>query len=95
MIVPQDLTIIVTVRKRAEWFSMGTTSRSRSPAKLQYEPRIHTVQHGYYDIVACATKYGRLALLVLTETPFSPQNLEPVSSLNFGTSFHSCHSCHS
>ena len=26
--------------------SVGT-SRSRPPVKLQYEPRIHTVQHGY------------------------------------------------
>ena len=51
----------------------GGTSRSRPPAKLQYEPRIHIVHHGY-DV--CATKYGMLARLVPTETPSSPQNLE-------------------
>ena len=53
--------------------SVGT-SQSRPPAKRQYEPRIHTVQHGH-DVYA--SKYGMLARLVPTETPFSPQNLDP------------------
>ena len=35
------------------------------PAKLQYEPRVDTRQHGY-DV--CAAKYATLARLVHTET---------------------------
>ena len=53
--------------------SVGT-SRSRIPAKLQYEPRVDTLQHDYD---ACAAKYGTLTRLVPTETALSPQNLEP------------------
>ena len=42
--------------------SVGT-SRSRPPAKLQYEPRIHTVHQGN-DICTRVTKYGTLVRLV-------------------------------
>ena len=54
--------------------SVGT-SRSRPPAKVQYEPRVDILQHGYG---VCAVKYGMLlARLEPTETPLSAQNLEP------------------
>ena len=58
------------------------TSRARTPVKLQYEPRITVLQHGY-DV--CATKYGRLGRLVPSEIPFFVQNLGPslVYSLHF------------
>ena len=45
------------------------TRLSRPPEKLQYGPRIHTVQHSYYNV--CATEYDILARLVPTETPCS------------------------
>ena len=42
---------------------MGT-SRSRTPDKLQYDPRVHILQHGHDVNYA---KYGKLARLVTTE----------------------------
>ena len=49
------------------------TSRDRTPVKLEYEPHVTILQHGY-DV--CAAKYGRLARLVPSETLLFAQNLE-------------------
>ena len=59
----------------------GYTSRSRTPVKLQYEPRIIVLQHGY-DV--CAPKYGRLARVVPSEILFFVQNLKPRLEQKFG-----------
>ena len=55
--------------------------RSRTPAKLQFEPRIDILQHGY-DI--CAAKYGKLARQVPSETLFLPQNKTSSPALGVG-----------
>ena len=52
-------------------------SRSRTPIKLQYEPRVTILQHDY-DV--CAAKYGMLARLVPSEIPFcAHQTSSPVA----------------
>ena len=53
---------------------LWVASRSRTPAKLQYEPRVDILQRGY-DVRAA--KYGRQARLAPTEITFFPQNVEP------------------
>ena len=57
---------------------MGT-SRSRTPANLQYEPRVDILQHDY---AVCAANFGKLARVVPSEVTFSTQNLDPRRSRN-------------
>ena len=51
--------------------SEGIISRSRTPAKLQYEPCVHVMQHAYG---ICAAKYGRVVRLAPSEIMFFVQN---------------------
>ena len=59
--------------------SMGT-SRSTTPVKLQYEPRVDIIlQHGYSIYAA---KYGKLARLVPSKITFFPQNRKSILLAN-------------
>ena len=71
---PHGSELLAASTYRASASSACTVRYLGSPAKLQYEPRVDILQHGYG---VCAAKYGTLARMVPTKTPFLPQNLEP------------------